>query len=69
MINKNDYVASPIREGVDPIFGDYIEEAITFTPTHAHLCNDFGLSSVCKTGDYCGPFNLFDQVTLCMLKE
>ena len=58
MINKNDYEARPIRVGVDAIFGDYVEETITFTPTHDKLCNDFGLSSVCTTGDYCKEFNL-----------
>lgn len=49
LINKNDYVANPIRRGSDPIFGAYVEETMTFTPTYDKICQDYGLSSVCKT--------------------
>ena len=52
MINKNDYVANSIRTGVDQTYGDYVEETMTFTPTYDKLCQDYGLSSVCRTGDY-----------------
>jgi hypothetical protein len=49
-LNKNDYTANPVRSGNDPIYGLYVEESITFSPTYDKLCKDYGLDSVCRTG-------------------
>jgi len=55
-INKNDYTADPIRVSVDSIYGPYIEETITFSPSYEKLCGEYGLGSVCRPDVF--TFNL-----------
>jgi len=39
------------RVSVDSIYGPYIEETITFSPSYEKLCGEYGLGSVCRPGD------------------
>lgn len=55
-INKNDYTANPIRVGQDPVYGNYVEESITFSPSYEKLCGEYGLGNVCRPDVF--TFNL-----------
>lgn len=55
-INKKDYTPNPIRTGTDSLYGAYVEETISFMPSHENLCREYGLESVCRTDVF--TFNL-----------
>jgi hypothetical protein len=32
------------------LYGNYVEEIITFSPSYEKLCKEYGLENVCRTG-------------------